>query len=142
MPIAPSTLCKAAGCNAKAVAHGRCKLHQLKPGFPDAIVPKQRYKDKRPSASKRGYDSRWRHARLAFLDDNPLCVMCQANGLLVAATVVDHIIPHRGNQARFWDISNWQALCKTCHDHKTNTIDRKLTTALLPLANRDGGVSK
>ena len=33
-----------------------------------------------------------------------------------AATVVDHIIPHRGDKTLFWDETNWQSLCKTCHD--------------------------
>ena len=39
-------------------------------------------------------------------------------------TVVDHIVPHRGDQQLFWNQSNWQALCKPCHDHKTMTEDR------------------
>lgn len=37
----------------------------------------------------------------------------------LAATVVDHIIPHRGNEELFWDEDNWQGLCKRCHDRKT-----------------------
>lgn len=142
MAIAPTTLCKHIGCNAKAVAHGRCQRHQAKASPLIAMPAKPKHKDNRPSAHKRGYDGRWRHARLAFLDNNPLCAMCQSQGLLVAATVVDHIIPHRGNQDRFWDTTNWQALCKSCHDTKTATIDRKLTTALLPIPNKDGAVSK
>lgn len=37
----------------------------------------------------------------------------------VLSTVVDHVIPHRGDDVLFWDESNWQALCKSCHDsHK------------------------
>jgi 5-methylcytosine-specific restriction protein A len=40
------------------------------------------------------------------------------------ATVVDHIIPHRGDEKLFWDRDNWQALCKSCHDHKTWTEDK------------------
>ena len=40
------------------------------------------------------------------------------------ATVVDHIVPHRGDPQLFWDESNWQPLCKACHDHKTGTEDR------------------
>lgn len=32
--------------------------------------------------------------------------------------------PHRGDQKLFWDESNWQALCKPCHDRKTWTEDR------------------
>lgn len=138
MAIAPKTICKHAGCNAEAVSHGRCQRHQQKALPPIATPSKRKYKDNRPSAHKRGYDGRWRQARLSFLDNNPLCVMCQAKEILVPATVVDHIIPHRGNQERFWDMTNWQALCKTCHDYKTNTIDRKLTTELLPIPNRDG----
>jgi 5-methylcytosine-specific restriction endonuclease McrA len=30
--------------------------------------------------------------------------------------VVDHIIPHKGDKALFWDEKNWQPLCKYCHD--------------------------
>ena len=33
--------------------------------------------------------------------------------------LLDHIIPHRGDQKLFWDEGNWQALCKACHDRKT-----------------------
>lgn len=40
------------------------------------------------------------------------------------AEVVDHIVPHRGDEKLFWDESNWQALCKRCHDSKTMTEDR------------------
>jgi 5-methylcytosine-specific restriction endonuclease McrA len=40
------------------------------------------------------------------------------------AQVVDHITPHRGDPAKFWDAANWQALCKRCHDRKTMTEDR------------------
>ena len=40
-------------------------------------------------------------------------------GLTEAATVVDHIKPHKGDYDLFWDESNWQSLCKHCHDsHK------------------------
>jgi hypothetical protein len=35
---------------------------------------------------------------------------------MVAAVVVDHIVPHRGDMKLFWDSGNWQSLCKTCHD--------------------------
>ena len=45
-------------------------------------------------------------------------------GRLVKATVVDHVTPHRGDKKLFWDESNWQALCKRCHDKKTMTEDR------------------
>lgn len=78
----------------------------------------------RESSSGRGYDSRWRKARRRFLKLHPLCVECNGQGRLVKATVVDHIIPHRGDRQLFWDESNWQSLCKRCHDNKTMTVDR------------------
>ena len=40
-------------------------------------------------------------------------------GKLTPATVVDHIVPHRGDPRLFWDEKNWQPLCKECHDRKT-----------------------
>ena len=73
----------------------------------------------RENASDRGYDGKWRAARSLFLKQNPLCWKCLENGKITPATVVDHIIPHRGNKVLFWDRSNWQPLCKDCHDHKT-----------------------
>ena len=57
----------------------------------------------RPSAARRGYGPRWRRARAAYLARHPLCVPCQAAGRLVPATVVDHVVPHRGDQRLFWD---------------------------------------
>ena len=67
------------------------------------------------TAAQRGYGHKWRKAREAYLRAHPLCVMCQAEGRVMAATVVDHIEPHRGDQALFWRRSNWQALCATHH---------------------------
>lgn len=78
----------------------------------------------RATATERGYDSRWKNARNRFLKVNPLCVRGKEEGRLVKATVVDHVKPHRGDKKLFWDESNWQALCKRCHDKKTMTEDR------------------
>nr|WP_281492405.1 HNH endonuclease [Wohlfahrtiimonas chitiniclastica] len=44
-----------------------------------------------------------------------MCVYCERNGIITAANVVDHIEPHRGDQALFWDRNNWQSLCSSCH---------------------------
>lgn len=75
----------------------------------------------RPSASERGYGARWQKARNTFLArrENECCAIHMKRGERVPATVVDHRTPHRGDQRLFWDTSNWQALCKTCHDEKT-----------------------
>lgn len=65
------------------------------------------------------YGRRWRRARAMFLARNPLCLECAKAGTDAAATVVDHIEPHRGDKVKFWDESNWQPLCKEHHDLKT-----------------------
>lgn len=46
------------------------------------------------------------------------------NVLSNSVTVVDHIVPHRGDQKLFWDRSNWQPLCEHHHNVKTMTEDR------------------
>ncbi len=68
------------------------------------------------SSNARGYGYRWQKARERFLRAHPLCCYCERNGFVTAASIVDHKIPHRGNQELFWDEGNWQALCKACHD--------------------------
>jgi 5-methylcytosine-specific restriction endonuclease McrA len=68
------------------------------------------------TSAQRGYDARWSQARIRYLSDHPLCAYCARDGALVPASVVDHIIPHRGDKVLFWDESNWQSLCKPCHD--------------------------
>jgi 5-methylcytosine-specific restriction protein A len=68
------------------------------------------------TTAARGYGHRWRCYREAYLLRHPLCVMCADRGLTVAATVVDHRIPHKGDEALFWNENNHQSLCKPCHD--------------------------
>jgi 5-methylcytosine-specific restriction protein A len=77
------------------------------------------YDKQRGSAHQRGYDARWRKDRARFLKEHPLCVECIEVGKILAATVVDHIIPHKGDKQLFWNKKNWQALCKRHHDSKT-----------------------
>lgn len=78
----------------------------------------RRQEHRRPS-SQRGYTAAWRKSRAVFLAKHPLCRECQARGKVEPATVVDHINPHKGDMNVFWDVANWQALCKECHDRKT-----------------------
>lgn len=78
------------------------------------------------TTAERGYGSRWQKARATYLKDHPLCVMCKAEGAIELATVVDHIIPHEGNQSLFWDSQNWQALCKRHHDSDAQRKDRAM----------------
>jgi len=107
MPLAMARACATLGCDQPAP----CRTHQHQ--------PRQRYNQQRGSASSRGYIYRWTKARLGHLDAHPLCVECHQQGYITAATEVDHIIPHRGDQHLFWDQSNWQSLCRRHHAAKT-----------------------
>ena len=108
----------------------KSKLPCSHPGCPNltdtkyCAEHKQLHPD-RPSRESRGYNNKWRKVRAAYLRKHPLCVKCMADGKFVAATVVDHVIPHRGDAALMWDESNWQALCKHCHDCKTGNEDSR-----------------
>jgi len=68
------------------------------------------------TTAERGYGGHWQRARETFLGRHPLCCYCDRRGRVTAATIVDHIKPHQGDQALFWDTNNWQPLCKDCHD--------------------------
>lgn len=86
------------------------------------------------TSAQRGYDYRWQKARAAFLREHPFCVYCLREQRIVATVVaevivecaaggipvpygnvVDHVKPHRGDDALFWDRTNWQTLCQTHH---------------------------
>lgn len=47
----------------------------------------------------------------------PPCSMCLPR--INEAKVIDHRIPHRGNERLFWDEANWQPLCEPCHNTKS-----------------------
>ncbi|AJO76485.1 HNH endonuclease [Pseudomonas sp. MRSN 12121] len=68
------------------------------------------------TSAQRGYGYKWQKAREVWLRDNPLCVYCERAGRVAAGVVVDHKVAHRGDMDLFWDRSNWQTLCKHCHD--------------------------
>ena len=68
--------------------------------------------------------TRWRRGRIYFLQRNPLCVMCKRGGRVSAARVVDHVVPHKGDELLFFDQANWQALCFTCHNSRKQGIER------------------
>lgn len=113
MPHRPNVPCQHPGCPA-LIPYGKqyCEKHA------------PLHTADRESAGKRGYNSRWRRESKAFLAAHPLCAECQKEGRYVQATVVDHIVPHRGDQKLFWDRSNWQPLCEHHHNVKTMTKDR------------------
>ena len=70
------------------------------------------------------YNGAWRRARAQFLFEHPLCWMCEQDKRLVAAQVVDHDPPHKGDPAKFWDESTWRPLCKPHHDSTKQKQER------------------
>lgn len=104
------TPCNRPGCGA-VTTERFCEQH------------KQWQDQQRPTAKQRGYGSRWNRFRLLYLKQNPLCVRCDAAGRVTPANVVDHIIPHKGDQVLFWRDGNHQALCAPCHNSKTAKED-------------------
>lgn len=92
------------------------------PSFQSARLPVHN-PEPRESAASRGYGAKWRKARLAHLQEHPLCAECHKTGRITPATVVDHITPHKGNMKLFWDSNNWQALCASHHSQKTARED-------------------
>jgi 5-methylcytosine-specific restriction protein A len=108
----PPRLCS---CGRK-VAHGvRCECQITATRERNA-----RHDARRPSARARGYNHEWRKARLAYLAAHPYCLMCAS-----PATVVDHVIPHRGDNALFWNRLNWQPLCAPCHNRIKQRQERQ-----------------
>jgi 5-methylcytosine-specific restriction enzyme A len=59
--------------------------------------------------------ARWLRLRRQQLQRQPLCVFCTSAGRGTAATVADHVVPHRGDEKLFW-FGKLQSLCAPCHD--------------------------
>jgi len=94
--------CRETGCVALAEpGSGYCAKHK-----PLEI----RHNDYTPMYANR----QWRELRKQVLLDQITCEICGNE-----ASEVDHIQPHRGDQALFWDRNNLQCLCKSCHSSKT-----------------------
>jgi len=110
MPMRPLRGCKHPLCP-ELVSSGFCVAHlRAKRATQDA---------RRGSATSRGYDERWRRARASFLASHPLCVECEAEGRVTAATVVDHVVSIRVAPHRRLDPTNLRAMCKPHHDART-----------------------
>ena len=111
MPINPPRSCNEPGC--PNVTHSKyCNKH--------AAEHTRVHTRERVGSNKQGYNNHWRRERKAFLLRNTLCENClNKHDVIRAATQVDHVIPHKGNMKLFWDVSNWEALCHSCHSKKT-----------------------
>lgn len=114
MPMKPDRICS---CGKRVASNVVCLCVQRRKAEADK---------RRPSASERGYDSRWSKARAGYLLSHPTCVMV-VNGVTCGkpASVVDHKTPHRGDRTLFWDKANWQSLCTHCHSSHKQSLEHK-----------------
>jgi 5-methylcytosine-specific restriction enzyme A len=92
MPSRPKRPCSYPSCS-NLTEERYCEQHKPQ--------EHNRYDNNRGTAAQRGYDHRWRKARLVFLRKNPLCVRCLEERKLTSATVVDYIVLHKGNYELF-----------------------------------------
>lgn len=130
MPARPFRICRHPGCS--ALVYGkveRCAQH-LEAAKQVSDARKRELDERRGTATSRGYDVRWRRFREQWLRQHPICgdrirgrsaehSACAATGRVTPGTDVDHIVPHSGDPALFWDEVNLQTLCRECHNRKT-----------------------
>lgn len=123
MPIGAPRACATPGCSGLARGGPRCPACTIEHEVKDRA--------RRGSAHARGYDARWQKYRLRFLAAHPLCCLCAVDGppggdgrpMVVAASVVDHIKAHKGDQALFWDEKNHRGICRPHHDQRVDEGD-------------------
>jgi len=67
---------------------------------------------------------KWQKIRKAHITEHPLCVMCLEQGKTTLARVVDHITPHRGNEALFYG-GPFQSLCYAHHNSTKQKMEKR-----------------
>lgn len=65
------------------------------------------------------YQKQWKMIRESHLSRKPLCQRCRHFGFVTGGEHVDHVIAHNGDPKLFFDITNLQTLCHSCHSAKT-----------------------
>lgn len=103
-------------------------------GQPDRQTQNREADHRRGSARGRGYTAAWDKASAGHLRSHPLCAYCALADDIAPATLTDHLYPHRGDQAVFWNRTYWISSCKPCHDRFKQRIERLGRIALDDLA--------
>ncbi len=123
MPYAPPRACQTPRCGGVAKIRGRCDAC--------ASAAERRRGSQEPWRSLY-QDPRWRRLRARVLREARYlcqCEHCAARVIPHAARVVDHLVPHRGDERLFFARENLRAMAKPCHDRKTQreTLARRLS---------------
>ena len=70
--------------------------------------------------------ARWQKLRWSALVKAAFtCSRCGRLEADTAQLVADHDVPHRGDEALFWDAENLKCLCKPCHDRVKQSEERR-----------------
>lgn len=71
------------------------------------------------------YSTRWwKDRRKEQLTEHPLCAVCEKLGFIRSATVVNHIVPHKGDEDLFYN-GALESVCKKCHDSSIQSQERR-----------------
>jgi 5-methylcytosine-specific restriction protein A len=74
-------------------------------------------------AWKHFYDTAfWLRRRKLQLRQYPLCKFCLARGVVMPASVADHVEPHKGDWNLF-ALGELQSLCASCHNSTKRYIE-------------------
>lgn len=84
-----------------------------------AWLPERKPHERRVKANTAIYNGKqWRNLAMRHKIANPICVHCEAKGIVSPVEVTDHILPiNQGGQPYAWD--NLQSLCNACHAVKS-----------------------
>lgn len=104
---------------------------RLKPALGRADSEAKRLRDRDASVHWRKWykTQRWRNLRIEILTRDAWT--CQKTGVICLGTypadnsaVVDHIRPHHGDEALFWDPTKLQTVSKAYHDRTKQAEER------------------
>lgn len=84
------------------------------------------------------FTARWQALRQAQLAREPYCRRCRSLGVIVVATVVNHVERHQGDEQKFFN-GPLESLCKACHDREVQREERAAETAKSRRANTPPG---
>lgn len=87
--------------------------------YASRVNKSNKYADERKNSASRGYDYRWQCFRASYLKSHPLCVLCEAMGIVEPATEVHHIEDFKADYELKYKKSNLMGLCKPCHSKET-----------------------
>lgn len=82
-----------------------------------------RLSEHRKAAARLYRSGQWLALRRQQLTMQPFCAECLRAGKYTLASEVDHVVPHRNDEALFYDPLNLQSLCHPCHSIKTARED-------------------